>query len=243
MTMDHRMRIISLFLALATAKGTMPREEAIRLIHGYWACVSYIDALIGKVIRELERLNLRRETIIILWGDHGWKLGDYGAWCKHTNFELDTHVPMILRAPGHVRPGQRTEALVEYVDVFPTLAELCGLEIPASCEGTSLVPLLSDPKRPWKRAAFSQYPRGKAMGYSIRAGHWRYTEWIDRKTLKRVGRELYDHRESATAGRNLAVDPKYAETVDRLASLLAKGQGWQQVRDQLGRSSKGAKAE
>ena len=141
------------------------------LIHGYYACVSYMDAQVGRVLGELDRLGLRENTVVILWGDHGWKLGDYGAWCKHTNFEIDTHVPMILSLPGQKNAGGATSALVEYVDIYPTLAEACGLEIPAQCEGKSMMPLLENPRRKWKAAAFSQYPRrGGIMGYTMRTG-------------------------------------------------------------------------
>ena len=214
-------------------KGPMPAAEAVNLIHGYYACVSYTDALVGKVLGELDRLGLRNNTVIILWGDHGWKLGDYGAWCKHTNFELDTHVPLILSVPGQKTVGRRTQALVEFVDIFPTLAELCGLEVPAACEGASMVPLVADPNRPWKEAAFSQYPRGRAMGYSLRSGRWRYTEWIDRRSGKRVARELYDHAQSGVAQRNLASDPKFHDVVQRLSALLDGGRGWRAVKQRL----------
>ena len=118
------------------------------LIHGYYACVSYIDAQVGRLLEELDRLGLRDNTVVVLWGDHGWKLGDYGPWCKHTNFEFDTHVPLIFRAPGS--PAARDPALVEFVDIYPTLSELCGLDVPPHCEGVSLVPLLEDPERSWK---------------------------------------------------------------------------------------------
>jgi iduronate 2-sulfatase len=213
--------------------GPMPAEEAVNLIHGYYACVSYVDALVGSVIGQLERLELRDSTVIILWGDHGWKLGDYGAWCKHTNFELDTHVPLIIAAPGRQSAGRRTEALVEFVDIFPTLAELCGLKIPDACEGTSLLPLFEQPDRTWKEAAFSQYPRRRVMGYSLRSGNWRYTEWIERGSGEVVGRELYDHADGPAADRNLADDPQHAQTVRRLSALLDGGRGWQAVRDRL----------
>jgi iduronate 2-sulfatase len=213
--------------------GPMPEEEAVNLIHGYYASVSYADALIGEVINELETLQLRDNTVIILWGDHGWKLGDYGAWCKHTNFELDTHVPLILALPDQETAGRRTDALVEFVDIFPTLAELCGLKIPTTCEGTSMVPLLADPARTWKNAAFSQYPRGKTMGYSIRSGKWRYTEWVDRRTGGVMGRELYGHSDGPVAIRNLAGKPEHAETVDELSKMLDRGQGWRSIRERL----------
>ncbi len=201
---------------------------SVRLIQAYFACVSYIDAMIGKVVDELDRLGLGESTAIILWGDHGWKLSEYGAWCKHTNFELDTHVPLILCAPGSGR-GQRSKALVEYVDIFPTLSELCGLPVPESCEGTSMAPLLKDPAREWKAAAFSQYPRGKLMGYTMRSGPWRYTEWIDRKSGEVAHRELYDHAAGPVASRNVADDPRNAETVKRLSALLDKGRGWKKI--------------
>jgi iduronate 2-sulfatase len=213
--------------------GPMPAGEARNLIHGYYAATSYTDRLIGEVVNELKTLGLRDNTAIILWGDHGWKLGDFGAWCKHTNFELDTHVPLILSVPDQETAGRRTDALVEFVDIFPTLAELCGLEVPTTCEGTSMVPLVDDPTRPWKTAAFSQYPRGKAMGHSIRTGKWRYTEWMDRRSGKVVAQELYDHSAGPVATRNLSNQPELADTVNELSKMLDCGQGWRVIREKL----------
>jgi arylsulfatase A-like enzyme len=207
----------------------IPEAQSKKLIHGYYASVSYVDGLVGKLVAELDRLRLTGRTVIVLWGDHGWKLSEYSAWCKHTNFELDTRVPMLLVAPGRAG-AQRTRALTELVDIFPTLCELCGLDIPAVCEGASMVPLLADPGQEWKEAAFSQYPRGHRMGYSMRTERWRYTEWVHRKTGKIVARELYDHAESPVAAVNLAGEPEHAETVERLSALLAKGKGWRAVR-------------
>jgi iduronate 2-sulfatase len=206
-------------------------KEALNLIHGYYASVSYADALIGRVVDELDSLQLRDNTIVILWGDHGWKLGDYGAWCKHTNFELDAHVPLILSAPDQETAGQKTSALVELIDIFPTLAELCGLEIPTTCEGTSMVPLVAEPALPWKKAAFSQFPRGQVMGYSVRSDQWRYTEWIDRRSDKIVGRELYDHATDPVVSRNLADDPALADTMNELSNLLDRGRGWRAIHE------------
>ncbi|NQT88826.1 sulfatase, partial [bacterium] len=147
-------------------KGPVPDAQAKELIHGYYACVSYMDAQVGRVVAELEALGLRDSTIIILWGDHGWKLGEYSSWCKHTNFELDTHVPMLISVPGQKNAGKKTRALVEFVDVYPTLCEAAGVPLPDHLEGTSMMPLFDDPERPWKSAAFSQYPRGRIMGYT-----------------------------------------------------------------------------
>lgn len=202
-------------------KGNVTDEQARTLIHGYRACVSYIDAQLGRVMDELEKKDLLKDTIVVLWGDHGWKLGDYGSWCKHTNFELDTHVPLIYSGSG-IAAGKRSRALVEYVDIFPTLADYCGLSVPKECEGLSSVLLFADPARSWKKAAFSQYPRRGGMGYSIKSGKWRYTEWRD-KAGKTVGRELYDHSDSDVASVNLVDDPGHKKTVAEMAAILRAG--------------------
>ena len=206
------------------AKGDLDEAKTRELIHAYYASVSYIDAQIGRLMAELDRLNLRDKTAIILWGDHGWKLGEYGDWSKHTNFELDTHVPMLLSAPGY-SARQQCDALTEFVDIYPTLAELCGLPIPEHCEGTSMVPLLQQPTRGWKTAVFSQYPRGKVMGYSLRTKRWRYNEWINRETKAVVARELYDHASDPFAHVNVVDQPEHAEFVERLAGTMKAG--WQ----------------
>lgn len=216
-------------------KGPVDEGTLRMLIHGYYACVSYMDAQVGRLLDELERLELRKDTIVILWGDHGWKLGDYGAWCKHTNMELDTHVPMILSLPGQKNAGQATRALVEYVDIYPTLAEACGLNVPEQCEGRSMLPLVEDPGRKWKQAAFSQYPRGKdVMGYTLRTERWRYTEWIARSRGEVLARELYDHATSDVASANLAELAEFAPVVKELSALLERGQGWRKVREAAG---------
>ena len=139
-------------------EGPVSDSLARTLIHGYYASTSYTDAQVGRVLDELDRLGLAENTIVILWGDHGWKLGDYGDWSKHTNFELDTHAPLMVRAPG-MEAEQETDALVEFVDIYPTLVDLAGLPLPEHLQGTSFAPLLEEPGRPWKGAAFSQHPR------------------------------------------------------------------------------------
>jgi arylsulfatase A-like enzyme len=180
--------------------------------------------MIGRLLDELDRLKLSDNTVIILWGDHGWKLGEHAGWCKHTNFELDTHVPMLLSVPGMKTAGKRTKALTEYVDIYPTLSEACGLELPAHLEGCSMMPLLDDPDRSWKKAAFSQYPRGKVMGYSMRSKRFRYTEWQDTRTNEVMARELYDHAKDPQENVNAAAEPQYEQDVQRLSRMLA--QGW-----------------
>ncbi|MGB9605364.1 MAG: sulfatase-like hydrolase/transferase, partial [Bryobacteraceae bacterium] len=217
-------------------QGPVDETTMRMLIHGYYACVSYLDAQVGRLLGELDRLDLRRNTIVVLWGDHGWKLGEYGAWCKHTNFELDTHAPLLVSIPGQKNAGAATEALVEFVDIYPTVVEACGFRPPAHCEGLSMLPLVEEPKRKWKTAAFSQYPRGKIMGYSIRTERWRYTEWIERFSGEIEARELYDHSSSQAPATNLAPLPAYGDTVGQLSALLDKGRGWRRVRDEVLRS-------
>jgi iduronate 2-sulfatase len=204
-------------------EGPCSDDLARQLIHGYYACVSYTDAQVGRLLDELDRLKLSDKTVIILWGDHGWKLGEHAGWCKHTNFELDTHVPMILSVPGMKTAGRRTNALTEYVDIYPTLCEACGLTIPSHLEGRSMMPLLDDPQRRWKKAAFSQYPRGRVMGYTMRTERFRYTEWLDRKTSKLMARELYDHEKDPHENVNAVDKPEYERDIQWLADMLKRG--------------------
>ncbi len=199
--------------------GHLTDQQTRQLKHGYAASVSFADAQVGKVLAELDRLGLRENTIVVLWGDHGYKLGDYGAWCKHTNFELDTHVPFMISAPGFSQ-GKHSDALVEMVDVFPTLATLTGGSIPESCDGKSLKEVLAEPETKFRDFAISQYPRGKTMGYSLRNERWRYTEWINSQTSKIVARELYDHQSSALANQNRASDPNHEALITELSKQL-----------------------
>jgi iduronate 2-sulfatase len=199
--------------------------KARELIRGYYASTSFVDAQIGRVIAELDRLGLAESTIVILWGDHGYHLGDHGLWTKHTNFEEAARVPLILCVPGMKTAGRTCDALVELVDVCPTLCELGGLSAPAGVEGASFVPLLDDPSRTFKRAAFSQFPRGKnIMGRSIRADRYRYTEWQD-KFGHATARELYDHDVDPDENLNVVERPENREVVEKLAGELRAG--WQ----------------
>ena len=138
--------------------GPIEGELATTLKHAYLACVSYVDAQIGLMLQALEEAGVRDNTIVIVWGDHGWHLGDMGVWGKATNYEIATRVPLMIWTPDMQARGQTTDALVELVDMYPTLCELAGLPIPDHLEGHSFVPLLDDPGREWKSAAFSQYP-------------------------------------------------------------------------------------
>ena len=204
------------------AKGPLADEQARNLIHGYHACVSYTDAQIGKVLDELKRLGLEKNTIVVLWGDHGWKLGDYGQWCKHTNFEIDTRVPLMVRVPGMKTAGQKTKALVELVDLYPFLCDAANLPKPAHLQGTSFAPLLSKPNRSWNETTLSQYPRGNdIMGYSLRTDRYRFTRWLKSDGTV-VATELYDLQKDPNSTMNVAAEGDYKAEIPKLEAQLSK---------------------
>ncbi len=208
--------------------GPIPDDLARQLKHGYYAAISYMDAQVGRVLDELDRQGLTEKTVIVLWGDHGWKLGEHGGWCKHSNVENDTNAPLLISVPGMKTAGQHTAALAEFVDIYPTLAELCGLPLPGHLEGASLVPVLRDPAQAVKHAAFSQYPRGadgrQLMGYAMRTDRYRFTRWVDRQDHSRVDAvELYDHQADPQENVNIANAPENAELVQRLTEQWQRG--------------------
>lgn len=199
----------------------LPDSYARQLKHGYYAAVSYMDAQVGRVLAELDRLGLRDDTIVVLWGDHGWKLGEHDRWCKHSNVENDTNAPLIISVPGMLHAGGQTDALVEFVDIYPTLADLAGLEKPGHLEGRSAAPLIANPQQDWKEAAYSQYPRNddgrELMGYSKRTSRYRITRWVDRGDHAKVlAVELYDHKNDPGENVNIAGDPRNQELVEQL---------------------------
>lgn len=208
---------------------TLPVDKQRELIHGYYAAVSYTDANVGRLLNALDSLDLTKNTIIVLWGDHGWHLGDHNIWCKHTNFEQATHAPLIIAAPG-ISPN-KTNSLSEHVDIFPTLCDLAGVKIPTVLDGKSLVPLMKNPSATVKKYAVSQYPRSSTgaederlgyadantMGYSIRTKQYRYTVWMgkgfrsnkpfDPKLV--IATELYDYQNDPLEKVNVAGEKKY----------------------------------
>ena len=217
-------------------EGEIPPEKIAELIHGYYAAISFSDAMVGRLLEKLDQLGLTDNTVVILWGDHGYHLGEHDLWCKTTVFELDTRVPLIISAPQfRAQSGRATDALVEFVDMYPTLADLCGLSIPKELEGISAVPLMEDLNREWKTAAFSQFPHPpyrepEAMGYSMRTDRYRYTEWIEYESWKRQGkggniiaRELYDHANDPREMQNIAGNPEVADQVAKLHRQLQTG--------------------
>ena len=204
-------------------------EKQKELVHAYYAAVSYTDAQIGILLNKLEKLGTLNNTIIVLWGDHGWHLGDHDMWGKHTNYEQATKAPLIIAAPG-LKAGQ-TKSMTEFVDVFPTLCELSGGEVPAYLDGKSLVPVMKNNKASVKEYAMSQYPRkmdkadinkvedgkGKLMGYSMRTEQYRYTVWLKNFTSDQVynadkvyTKELYDYAKDPLEKVNVSDDTKYA---------------------------------
>ena len=204
-------------------QGPLSEELTRKLIHGYRACVSYMDAQAGRVITELKRLGLDKNTIVVLWGDHGFKLGEFGLWSKHTNFELDTRVPLIIRMPGIKAKGKKTNALVESLDIYPTICDLAGLPKPAHVQGTSLVPLLNNVNLPWREMAFSQFSRGQYMGYSIRTDRYRFTRWQQKNNPENVAAmELYDLQKDPDASVNIAGLPENKDVISKLQEMMQK---------------------
>ena len=204
-------------------EGPMPDDMARHLLHAYYASVSYMDAQLGRVLDELDRLGLTENTAVVLWSDHGYQMGEHGIWGKHTNFEDAALTPMITRIPEQKNGGGECDSLVELVDIYPTLCDLCGLDRPGHLEGTSFMPLIEKPDRPWKTGAFSQYPRGKTMGRSIRTERFRYTEWRRKSDEKIVGRELYDHMNDPGENTNVANEPNNKDRVRWLSKKLQLG--------------------
>jgi arylsulfatase A-like enzyme len=202
----------------------IPADFAKNLRHGYYACISYMDAQVGKVLDALDKEGLADNTIIVLWGDHGWQLGDHGLWHKHTNFELATRAPLLISVPGSKTAGLKCAATVEFVDVYPTLAELCGLPSPRDLAGSSLKTYIDNPAAPSTKVAISQYPKkapeGAVMGYSIRDDRYRATFYRLRNGSKIVGTELYDEQNDPNETVSLANKPEHKELLETLAKNL-----------------------
>ena len=213
------------------ARTPLPAAFAQQVRHGYYAAVSYTDANLGILLDALDKEGIADHTVIVLWGDHGWKLGDHEEWGKHTNFEVDARVPLIFSYPGQKTAGQKTSSLVEFVDVYPTLADLCGLPKPTT-DGVSLKPVLENPAVTVKPVAISQYPKTaraageskaggqRVMGYSIRDERWRLTLWRSLADNSIVDTELYDEVNAPTEPENLAGKPEHKEVIARLSQYL-----------------------
>ncbi len=207
--------------------GPLPDDLQRTLIHGYYAATSYTDAQVGRVIDELDRLDLAPNTVIVLWGDHGWHLGDHGQWCKHTNYEQAARVPLIIAAPQQAAAGQRVPSVVESVDVFPTLCQLAGLPQPTAqkLDGISAVALLKNPAAQTKPAVFHAYPRtneGRPLiGRAVRTDRHRLVEWkVPGAMADTAELELYDYQVDPGESRNLAAEQP--EVVSELRAILSQ---------------------
>jgi iduronate 2-sulfatase len=205
-------------------EGPVSEELARELIHGYYACVSYVDDQIGRLLQVLEEEGLADNTLVIVWADHGWKLGEYGGWCKHTNFEIDTRVPLFIRLPDGRQAGTTATELTELIDLYPTICEYIGLPIPDLCEGESRTYLFEDATVARNKAAYSEFQRSRSMtGFTIKSGDFRYTEWINIQKGAVDHRELYDHSIDPDENKNRANDPDYASRIFELSKTLHKG--------------------
>ena len=202
--------------------GPLSDTKALELIRAYAAAISYMDTQVGRILNQLDALQLTENTVIVFAGDHGFHLGEHGKWGKNTLFEVSVHSPLIVSVPGQTHLDVKTDALAELVDIYPTLCDTCQLPTPSQLEGLSLLPVIEQPTRPWKTAAFSQVKRGGTMGYSMRTQRYRYTEWINKGTR---GVELYDYDVDPDETVNVAELPENAELVAQLSEQLHAG--WQ----------------
>lgn len=197
--------------------GVTP-DEARECKRAYYAAISFVDAQLGRVLDAVDRLQLWDHTVVIFWSDHGYHLGEHGLWMKQSLFEESARVPMIIAAPGQKAIGKVCPRTVEFVDIYPTLADLAGLTPPADLAGLSLRPLLDDPQRTWNRPAFTQVQRGGFPGYAVRTARWRYIEWDDGQQ----GAQLYDHQTDPRELKNVAGSPQHAQVVAELKALVKK---------------------
>lgn len=206
-------------------------EEAAEIRHGYFANISYLDAQIGQVLAALRAHQLEQSTVVVFCGDHGYHLGEHQLWAKTSNFELDARVPLIVVDPAGRSAGKSTESLVELIDLFPTLNDLCGLPAPGPLDGISLRPLLENPKASIKSVAFTQHPRPAyydrtplklpdAMGTSVRGQRFRYTEWRGWNSGELLARELYDHLHDPQETRNLIENPPDPAALEELVRQM-----------------------
>jgi len=214
-----------------SSDGPVPTTKQRELIHGYYAATSYTDAQIGLLLDELKKKDLLKNTIVILWGDHGWHLGDHGVWCKHTNYEQSTHSPLIISGPG-IKHGLKTDAPTELIDIFPTLCELTGVPMVKNADGLSFKTLLEGSTQPIREVAISSYPRyGGRMGYALRNNKFRYVAWVNNPNYKTkplselkeqviLAEELYDYSTDPLETKSLAKNPEKQAVIKKFRAQL-----------------------
>ena len=207
--------------------GNMDDETAKKLIHGYYASVSYTDAQIAKLLNTLDELGLRENTIVVLWGDHGWHLGEHSLWCKHCNFDRVMNAPLFVSAPGYSK-GVKTNSITEFIDIYPSLCELCDLPLPEHLDGTSFVPVLENPAKSVKDYAYIRYHKGE----SVVSENYNYTEWFNYKSGNVDANMLYDLKKDPKENTNVSESNQYNSTVKKMSGLLSN------MRKQLSEKSK-----
>lgn len=200
-------------------EGDFPEEIAKNLIHGYYACVSFTDAQIGRVLKELDNLGLSDNTIVVLWGDHGWNLNEHSLWAKECNFETALRTPLIIKVPGNKNIGEN-KSIVEHINIYPTLCELCGLELPTHLDGKSMVGLLNNPEKLWDEPAVAKWRNGMTL---IR-GNYFYTEW-SKSSDSIYASMLYDHSVDPQENNNISERTENAELVRELSQTLHQNWG------------------
>jgi len=213
--------------------GMAPKDRKItpefgrQCLHGYLAAISYVGAQIGRLLSALVETGLADKTVVVFWGDNGYYMGEHGWWGgKHNNYEGATRVPLIIAVPGQTKQGAKCDALVEFVDIYPSLVDICGLPMPHGLEGKSFKSLLSDPKSSIKDAAFSWYPKGGYLGVAMRTDRWRFVEWrkVGSTSSPQAGQsttcELYDHQNDPQENENIATQPEYSGLLKELSAML-----------------------
>jgi len=195
-------------------------RQARECILAYDACISFIDAQIGRLLAAVDRLGLTSRTAVVIWGDHGYHLGEHGLWRKNSLFEESARTALIIAAPNMLRRTNVCPSPTELIDIYPTVVEVAGLPLPAGLEGVSLVPLLRDPGTPWDRPAFTQVQFAKVGGRSVRTRQWRYMEWGEEG---REGIQLYDMIRDPLETRNVADDPEHREVRAELQRMVRSG--------------------
>ncbi len=200
--------------------GPIPNDLEDTLVHGYYACISYMDVQVGRLLDKLENMDVDDNTVVVLIGDHGYKLGDFGDWCKNTHYELDTRIPLLIHMPG--KTAARTSSITELIDLYPTLVEATGAgDQPPHLPGTSLLPLFENPDSSLKRGAITIRPREHIHGYSIRTENHRLVKWLSKENPDSIVKlELYDYSQDPLERVNLADDPAYHEVLNSHLELL-----------------------
>ncbi len=200
-------------------EGSLNDSLARTLIHGYYACVSYIDQQVGLILNKLEELKLDKNTIVILWGDHGWNLREHGLWCKHCNFRTSLRSTLMIKVPGKTK-GQNCNVLVEFVDIYPTLCELAKLDLPDHLEGRSFASLIENPNQEWKDFVICKW----FDGMTIKTAKYAYTEWSKTDTTI-YARMLYNHRDDISENINISESEEEVVVIRKLSQLLHENWG------------------